>query len=113
MSLRNQLGFPVLPRFVTALVVAAVGFGPLLAPAAAQDHQRAQVPGELDGRVTPATIHSTICERGYTAKVRPPRKVTDAISGGSLPDSQAPRETTGRMTLGQAQHDMLKAWGPR
>jgi len=29
--------------------------------------------------VTQATIHATICQRGYTAKVRPPRKVTDTI----------------------------------
>jgi len=29
--------------------------------------------------VTQATIRNTICTRGYTARVRPPRKVTDAI----------------------------------
>ena len=35
-------------------------------------------PGEVDAHVTQATIHSTICEHGYTAKVRPPRPFTDA-----------------------------------
>jgi len=29
--------------------------------------------------VTQRTIRDTICQRGYTAKVRPPRKLTDAI----------------------------------
>ncbi len=49
----------------------------ILTPAAAQE--RAPVPAEVDAHVTQATIHSTICGHGYTAKVRPPRKVTDAI----------------------------------
>src|SRR5713101_8244422 len=49
----------------------------ILAPAAAQE--RAPVHGEVDTHVTQATIRTTICEHGYTAKVRPPRKVTDAI----------------------------------
>ena len=53
--------------------------GLILAPATAQDQQRAQVPGAVDPHVTQATIHDTICQRGYTATVRPPRKVTDAI----------------------------------
>src|SRR5215472_8016244 len=68
-----------LSRAVPTLLAAVVSFGLLLTPATGQDHQRAQVPGEVDGRVTQATIRSTICTRGYTAKVRPPRKVTDAI----------------------------------
>jgi hypothetical protein len=42
----------------------------------AQD--RAPVPGEVDAHVTQATIPSTICQPGYTAKVRPPRKFTDS-----------------------------------
>ncbi len=48
------------------------------APAVAQDHARAPVPGAVDARVTQETIHRTICQRGYTATVRPPRAVTDA-----------------------------------
>src|SRR6476620_1144150 len=51
----------------------------MVAPTAAQDHQRAPIPGAVDPHVTQATIHDTICQRGYTARVRPPRKVTDAI----------------------------------
>jgi hypothetical protein len=43
------------------------------------DHQLAPVSGAVDTHVTQATIHETICQRGYTTRVRPPRKVTDAI----------------------------------
>jgi len=49
----------------------------ILAPAVAQE--RAPVPGEVDTHVTQATILTTICDHGYTAKVRPPRKFTEAI----------------------------------
>jgi len=60
------------PRLIALLSPAII-----LAPAAAQE--RAPVPGEVDTHVTQATIRATICESGYTAKVRPPRKFTDAI----------------------------------
>ncbi len=127
----------------------------ILAPAAAQE--RAPVSGEVDAHVTQATIHSTICEHGYTAKVRPLRKVTDAVKRrlinshpGALQDYELDhliplglgghptsvnnlwmqtwteaavkdrdelrllREVcAGRMTLEQAQHEMLATWGPR
>jgi hypothetical protein len=138
-------------------LVALFGCALLLAPAAAQDHQRALIPGAVDPNVTQRTIHDTICQRGYTAKVRPPRKVTDAIKHRlveGLPDSPQDYELdhliplglgghptspenlwlqgrpeaaikdrdelrlhrevcAGRMTLEQAQRDMLKTWGPR
>jgi hypothetical protein len=128
----------------------------ILAPAAAQDHHRALIPGAVDSHVTQATIHDTICQRGYTTQVRPPRKVTDAIkrrlanglSGapqdyeldhliplglGGHPTSannlwlqtwpeaaikdrdelRLHREVcAGRMTLEQAQHEMVTTWGP-
>jgi len=144
------------PRAVPALVAAVVSFG-LLTPATGQVHQRAQVPGEIDGRVTQATIRSTICARGYTGKVRPPRKVTDAIKrklAQGLPGSPRDYEPdhlipiglgghprslqnlwlqtwpeaatkdrdelllhrdvcAGRITLKQAQQEMLAEWGPR
>ena len=150
MSVRTRHG-------VTALLVVLLNFGLILTPGTAQDHQRAQVPGELHSRVTQATIHSTICERGYTTKVCPPRKVTDAIKqrlAAGLPGSPRdyqldhlipvglgghPRSLknlwlqnwpeaaakdrdelglhravcAGRMTLEQAQHEMVEAWGPR
>jgi hypothetical protein len=35
--------------------------------------------GMTDPRVTQANIQATICRRGYTRTVRPPREVTDAI----------------------------------
>ena len=138
-------------RWLVALLSPAL----LLAPAAAQD--RAPVPGEVDAQVTQSTIRTTICEHGYTTKVRPPRKVTDAVKRrlvnglpGSLQDYELDhliplglgghptsannlwlqawpeaaskdrdelrlhREVcAGRMTLVQAQHDMLATWGPR
>jgi hypothetical protein len=149
--------------FASHLRRRSVWLGPLfcvglfLTPVAAQDHQRAPVSGAVDLHVTQATIHDTICQRAYTAKVRPPRKVTDAIkrrlidarSGspqdyeldhliplglGGHPTSannlwlQAWAEAAmkdrdelrlhrevcaGRMTLEEAQHDMLATWGPR
>jgi len=127
----------------------------ILAPAAAQD--RAPVPGEVDTHVTQSTIRTTICEHGYTAKVRPPRKATDGIKrrlinglSGSPQDyeldhlipiglgghPQSPKNLwlqawpeaaikdrdelrlhrevcAGRITLEQAQHEMLATWGPR
>jgi hypothetical protein len=36
-------------------------------------------PGAVDGRVGQATLAETICRRGYTKMVRPPRGVTDEI----------------------------------
>ena len=60
-------------------LVALLSSGLILASAAAEDHQRAPIPGAVDSHVTQATIHDTICEPGYSAKVRPPRKFTDSI----------------------------------
>jgi hypothetical protein len=138
-------------RWLVALLSPAL----ILAPAAAQE--RAPVPGEVDTHVTQSTIRTTICEPGYTAKVRPPRKFTDAIKRrlvNGLPGSSQDYELdhliplglgghptsannlwlqnwpeaaikdrdelrlhrevcSGRMTLEQAQHDMLATWGPR
>ena len=138
-------------------LVALFGCALLLAPAAAQDHQQALIPDAVDPNVTQRTIRDTICQRGYTAKVRPPRRLTDAIKrrlAERLPDSPQDYELdhliplglgghptspenlwlqswpeaaikdrdelrlhrevcAGRMTLEQAQHDMLKTWGPR
>jgi len=135
--------------------IALLGPALLLAPASAQD--RAPVPGEGDPHVTQATIHVTICQRGYTATVRPPRPVTDAIKRrlvNELPGSPQDYELdhliplglgghptspnnlwlqnwseaaikdreelrlhrevcAGRMTLEQAQHEMVTTWGPR
>jgi hypothetical protein len=36
-------------------------------------------PGALNADVTPATIHSTICVRGWTKTVRPPVEYTNAL----------------------------------
>jgi hypothetical protein len=141
-------------RWFSGLLSSALILAP---PAAAQDHQRAPVSGMVDTHVTQATIHVTICQRGYTAQARPPRQVTDAIKhrlAGGLPGSpqdyeldhlvplglgghptsannlwlQSRQEAAikdrdelrlhrevcaGRMTLEQAQHEMVTTWGPR
>jgi len=79
----------------------------LLAPAAAQDHQRAPVSGMVDPHVTQATIHATICQRGYTATVRPPREVTDAIKRrlvNGLPGSSQDYELDHLIPLGLGGH---------
>ena len=144
-------------RLVSAAGMVTLGVGLALGPAAAQDDHRAPVPGALDSGVTQQTIHATICQRGYTAQVRPSRKATDDIkhrlitglrgvpqdyeldhliplglgghptSASNLwlqPWSEAAmkdrdearlhREVcAGRMTLEQAQHEMVATWGPR
>jgi hypothetical protein len=85
----------------------AVTCGLILAPAEAQDHQRAPVPGAVDPHVTQATIHDTICQRGYTGKVRPTRKVTDAIKrrlADGLPGSPQDYELDHLVPLGLGGH---------
>ncbi len=125
------------------------------APALAQT--RAPVPGARDARVTQATVHGTICQRGYAATVRPPRAVSDAAKhrllnghAGTAADYEldhliplglgghptSPNNLwlqpwmeaamkdrdelrlrrdvcAGRMSLEQAQHEMLAEWGQR
>jgi len=88
-------------RWLVALLSPAL----LLAPAAAQD--RAPVPGEVDAQVTQSTIRTTICEHGYTTKVRPPRKVTDAVKRrlvNGLPGSLQDYELDHLIPLGLGGH---------
>ena len=75
-------------RWLIALLSPAL----ILAPAAAQG--RALVPGEVDAHVTQATIHSTICEHEYPAKVRPARPSPTPRSAASSTDSTVRRKTT-------------------
>jgi hypothetical protein len=78
-----------------------------LAPPAAEAHQRATVQGAVDPHVTQATIHSTICQRGYTAQVRPLRKVTDTIKrrlADRLPGSPQDYELDHLIPLGLGGH---------
>jgi len=42
-------------------------------------------PGSLNPAVTQATIHSTICVRGWTATVRPPSSYTSALKARQMP----------------------------
>jgi len=79
----------------------------ILAPAAAQE--RAPVPGEVDTHVTQSTIHDTICQRAYTGKVRPPRKVTDAIKRrlvNGLPGSPQDYELDHLIPIGLGGHPL-------
>ena len=95
------------PGAVAALLAVVVSVGPVLLLAMGQEHQRAQVPGEVDGRVTEATIRSTICTRGYTAKVRPPRRVTNAIKrrlARGLPGSPTDYELDHLIPIGLGGH---------
>jgi hypothetical protein len=88
-------------------LVVLLSSGLILGPAAAQDHQRAPVPGAVDPHVTQATIHDTICQRGYTTQVRPPRKVTDAIKrrlANGLPGSPQDYELDHLIPLGLGGH---------
>lgn len=144
-------------RLVGTAGMVILGVAIVLGPAAAQDDHRAPVPGALDSRVTQQTIDRTICQRGYTAHVRPPRQFTNGVkrqlingrpgppqdyeldylvplSLGGHPTSannlwlqpwgeaamkdreeaRLHREVcAGRMTLEQAQHEMVVTWGPR
>jgi hypothetical protein len=88
-------------RWLIALLSPAL----ILAPAAAQE--RAPVPGEVDTHVTQATIPSTICQPGYTTKVRPSRKVTDAIKRrlvNGLPGSPQAYELDHLIPIGLGGH---------
>jgi len=140
-----------------ALIVLLATFGLNLSPATGQEDHRAPVPGGVDPRVTQEMIHRTICQRGYTAQVRPPRPFTDAVKRrlinghpglpqdyeldhliplglGGHPTStnnlwlqpwteaaikdrdelRLHREVcAGRMSLEQAQREMVATWGPR
>ena len=88
-------------------LVALLSAAWLVIPAHAQDHVRAPVPGDVDGWVTQATIHRTICQPGYTATVRPPRAVTDAAKRRLLnghPGSRTDYELDHLIPLGLGGH---------
>src|ERR1700756_1956549 len=40
-------------------------------------------PGAINPKVTPDTLSTTICRKGYTKSIRPPRTITDAEKQGS------------------------------
>ena len=70
-------------------------------------------PGEADPRVTASNLRSTICRRGYTASVRPPRAVSHAIKLrltkaygiGSVPFSKVELDHLIPLSLGGASTD--------
>jgi len=54
-------------------------------------------PGATNPAVTQATIHETICKAGWTATVRPPVAVTDAIKAQSARAYSIPAGTVGEL----------------
>jgi len=54
-------------------------------------------PGSTNAAVTQGTIHETICKSGWTATVRPPVGVTDAIKAQSAHAYGIPAGTTGEL----------------
>lgn len=40
---------------------------------------RSRTPGAIDSRITEDNIHSTVCIKGYTKKVRPPARYTNKL----------------------------------
>ncbi len=54
-------------------------------------------PGATNPAVTQATIHETICKAGWTATVRPPVAVTDAIKAQSARAYGIPAGTVGEL----------------
>lgn len=46
----------------------------------------ARTPGALNPAVTQASIHATVCVKGWTATVRPPKAFTDALKRKQLRD---------------------------
>ena len=75
-------------------------------------------PGAVDGRVSQATIRSTICTRGYTATVRPPLDVTEKIKREQMAAYGLQGQRLGAweldhlvpLELGGAAQDMANLW---
>ena len=74
-------------------------------------------PGATNPAVTPDTLYSTICEKGYSASIRPPREVTESEKRsnaasydyrGSLADTE-PSELAGlRLTMQARGEDLSR-----
>jgi hypothetical protein len=102
---------------LAALTACQAGTGPTSAatpkattvsgPPAGSCHARTQdgqplpdpacTPGALNPAVTQATIHTTICVRGWTATVRPPVSYTDRIKRESIQAYGLPSGTRGEL----------------
>ncbi len=84
-----MIGRPVRAGATVATVVAALvggllALGLCAAPALGATRNPALAnpaltPGATNPAVTPATIRSTICVAGYTARIRPPESYTEAL----------------------------------
>ena len=79
----QQTGWLAAGLGVMALGVAEVG---LTAPVWAQGTlpDRNRTPGAINPAVTPATIADTICRRGWTRTVRPPKEYTSGLKREQL-----------------------------
>ena len=70
-----------LAGIVLSCVLVALLVASLISPAHAQSSlpDPNHTPGALNIDVTPSTIHSTICVRGWTRTIRPPVAYTEAL----------------------------------
>jgi len=84
---------PTFPRAVLAVVAAVVSVG-VLGHATGQDHQRAQVPGEVDGRVTNRPSGARSARAGTPQRCARPGRSRTPSSAGSCTVSPAPRRIT-------------------
>lgn len=76
-------------------------------------------PGALNQTVTQATIHQTICVKGWTATIRPPLSVTEPQKYRSMKAYGLPKGTSARgyeydhlvpLEIGGAPDDSLNLW---
>src|SRR5437879_674268 len=78
------VGLAVVGLFAAALLHRRAPGGPVVLPSPML------TPGVLNPQVTPRTIRSTICVRGWTATVRPPPSYTSALKVRQLHDFALP-----------------------
>jgi hypothetical protein len=106
---------------VLTCVVASLVAGGALAQSALPDPS--QTPGMINAAVTPATIGTTICVRGWTRTVRPPVEFTEELkrrqigTGGWGADRKDELEwvlnrlvCAGRLPLHEAQRAIATDW---
>lgn len=66
--------------FKTALSALTMGWTWVVLAQSASGLPNPQItPGAVDPTVTPHNVHSTVCVKGYTAKVRPDKRVTNRL----------------------------------
>ncbi len=64
-------------------------------------------PGSTNAAVAQGTIHETICKSGWTATVRPPVGVTDAIKAHSARAYSIPVGSVGELALSPSEASQI------